>query len=128
MREIQFRAWSIKDKSYINGFNMIGFSLGQGAPRQQIYRYSSQWFEGEFILEQFTGVFNNQEVKLFEGDIVTHPYEFDRYRKIGFNSLGTVCTISESGQHACTTLMMPELEVVGNGYENPELLESSCKN
>lgn len=76
-REFKFRAWDTLGKGYINGFNMIGFSTGQGAPEKKLQRYSQIWREPDsYILEQFTGRRDAKRTEkypkgqeIYEGDV-----------------------------------------------------------
>ena len=110
MREIEFRSWDI---------------------RHLVIEYcvSLYWFEENFcaengdgyILMQYTGLKDKNGVKIFEGDIVkagrgdsvlTAAIDYDN-NVAAYVFRGTYCFVSEYA----------DFEVIGNIYENPELLE-----
>ena len=73
---------------------------------------------------QFTGLKDKNGVEIYEGDVCKNDIWWDKPRIIGFNCLGTVCSIDEEGSewsfHIDTTA---DIEVIGNIHENPELLK-----
>ena len=112
-REIKFRAWSRKD-----GTMRVVAQLLDGARRLRIVG-----FEGtietslaeDVELMQYTGLRDKNGRELYEGDIVTDGYR-EKY--------GRYDVEWDGDSHAwsfCSTDGR-ELEVIGNIYENPELL------
>ena len=127
MREIKFRAWSIKDNSYINGCNMFGFVLGQGAPEEMLQRYDSKWKTGEFCLEQFTGLKgkNGKDLDWWEGDLFQESQGLLKqiiYEDGCFWLQSVKHTTNRTALHFCKE-WADNIPKVGNIHENPELLK-----
>ena len=136
MREIEFRAY-IKDLNKIFNvkeidliFKMIWFEE-QNKPRDTMRMID------QCELMQYTGLKDKNGTKIFEGDIV----EFNRHRKlpnhtvepilVKFNNRNCAFELYPYGKNLTTggggrllqLDMMSECEVIGNIYDNPELLE-----
>lgn len=121
---IKFRAWDKKGKAYINGFNMIGFSTGQGAPEMKLQRYDSEWSMDDIILEEFTGLTDREGTEVYEGDVVDYNDTEGKYYKSeirwnedllcwNFNEM-PYKTIRESGY-----FQGMNLEVIGHIHTEP---------
>lgn len=120
MRTIKFRAWE-KDEKYMSK----PFSFSDIEPNGEIE-------EGTISLEecavmQFTGLLDKNGKEIYEGNIVQmhHPKE---HRKNEITGLGTV--VFHKGQYIVEDTMDDDSplygkwEVIGNIYENPELLSN----
>lgn len=124
-REIKFRAWDTLDKGFINGFNMLGFTTGQGAPCRKLQRYSHVWQETDsYILEQFTGFCDKNGKEICKGDI------FKSLAAIGIVKQKEGCWIVDwiKRPNALTEKLYPHIEegeIIGNIHENPELIKKS---
>lgn len=74
---------------------------------------------------QFTGLLDKNGKEIYEGDLIDVARTFDASPlPVEFNKLGHICVVDERGQHSLLISEVEKCEVVGNIYENPELLEA----
>ena len=121
MREIKFRAWLKEHKMMVNVAE-IDINL------QLIYHYGFDDFEGNFEnfnsieLLQYTGLKDKNENEIYEGDIVIlHNGKY----KVIFNTEEARFVLRDDEFEMNTPFTNnnnERMEIVGNIYENPELL------
>ena len=119
----KFRAWMKQYKKMDNDIGEMYFENGEFKYIGDDVHYKR--LPEHVILMQSTGLKDRNSVEIFEGDIVkmakdvySEPtyYEVVRHRGGAYRL--------ESKQHGCELwLRHTDCEVVGNVYENPELLE-----
>lgn len=128
MREIKFRAWDKKRKEWYGAddpnnltfydFHLFGECTLICPPRCEDLQYLE--------VTQYTGLKDKNNKEIYEGDIVKAPHDFgpagfsERVFKVYFNG--------KEGGYQFNYWLMGEAEVIGNIYENPELLESADGN
>lgn len=127
MREIKFRTWDLKTKTMhmVENINFCGRETVtvQYNPVKKICLDS-------VLLMQYTGAKDKNGVEIYEGDIIRHQsgkYGTDFEIKWSPILCGFTAMQIESG-HPSPQLnqgTMSYFEVVGNIYENPELVESN---
>lgn len=125
MREIKFRAWDKDLKRWTN------YSIADDLPR--FYdKHTGCWEtdrEGErFILCQYTGLKNFNGKEIYEGDIVSAvgffgwigvAKYFDKNPSFVFEAIDK----NYRGSRLSMTQFDRYVKILGNIYENPEMLE-----
>lgn len=127
MREIKFRAW---DGERLRKVNTIGW-VDEIVDFVTTPRYSGP--AEDFSLMQYTGLKDKNGVEIYEGDVLTLKYPRDRRYTVTAKVIrGTqISAMVLKFEDGFTTEEIPlykisaehNLEVIGNIYENPELLE-----
>ena len=138
MREIKFRAWHTKKNCWLPDWLYRMLSGGPLVESSEYETDSGEWVfsaedeaaEGEYILEQFTGLRDKNGREIYEGDIVNivqRPCWYKGYEKtvvkwdeIGFYPWTDVS--SEIDRDYLASRLPEDIEVIGNIHENPELL------
>lgn len=121
-REIKFRAWDKKGKfmEIVDDLQMFNNNLNVGLP-------SNEYFLGEDDVElmQYTGLDDKNGKEIYEGDIV--KYE-NMTGKIMFLNGSFIMSNFEETEEWELGVINAEIEVIGNEYDNPELLggEEQC--
>lgn len=140
MREIKFRAWDKKAKKMRQVVNMV-FNVGFGVETND-NSLKLIWVKGYDVIEQkeiqiqkekdielmqYTGLHDKNGKEIYEGDIVEWAgirMEVFWGEDIGIGYGFCWRNIEgEGGYHESMTGFIDEYEVIGNIYDNPDLLE-----
>lgn len=129
MREIKFRAWD--KECYQKELAMCGWEEMFKVTINGIFK------NNRYELMQYTGLHDKNGKEIYEGDIVSYQFE----SMFGFGKKKVIYTvIFEDGQFSTTHLKFNDktslawyrlhqkemdIEVIGNIYENPELIEDN---
>ncbi len=123
MREIKFRAWDERDKKLLE-VNSIDYLCNQEGI--WVVCFGGRRFKVDLKnLMQFTGLKDKNGKEIFDGYIVEFKYNSKEKQKGETIFIGGSFKIkSEKGiYYLFCKEIMKNVEVIGNLYENPELLE-----
>ena len=138
MREIKFRLWHIKSKEmFYSSLATMNILIGLDGSIKDVY--IKEDITSEFVKLQFTGLKDKNGKEIYEKDgVILHSYDYDIYGIVEYRpSLGFYCKVtSVYDTNDCVTMptkmrtayiTQSRCEVIGNIYENPELLEAKWK-
>lgn len=137
-REIKFRAWDKTNKKWMDLYHSeVALNPNTGKLVHVDDLSTSYWDFNEYVLMQYTGLKDNNGKEIYEGDIVAdRQYGTNKLilpKVVVFDEFG-VSTDPGSGYAFVMGWGMKDingevqnldikLEVIGNIYENPELLK-----
>lgn len=126
MREIKFRSWDTYNKEMLEVQELDYADSYNGQPMIRTTMYNDYFDTEDMILMQYTGLKDKNGVEIYEGDIIRilgGEYEQGFYewnekvciKDFIYDGFNLMMTVNQIGNEA--------LEVIGNIYDNPELLE-----
>lgn len=134
MREIKFRVWNKNTSTMVDSYKITPLALS--VDQDGIFLP----FSDQYVLMQYTGLKDRNGKDIYEGDIVRRGAEMPKNLPRGLQNIYTI--VFEEGCFVCAEMnglgigegwgvkfvassYQSELEVIGNIYKNPELLERS---
>ena len=127
MREIKFRCWDTENKQMLKVQELDfedTFYGGRLSIRVDMY---NDYFDIEdMILMQYTGLKDKNGKEIYEGDIViVFTNKKWRIGKIIYEHSGFTIDVTNNKEleYGRTSIIESLTEVIGNIYDNPELLE-----
>ena len=132
-RILKFRAWDKLAKRFITPEtqNQNHYVLSLDGKFQNFQDGSGG---EEYVVQQFTGLFDKNGKEIFEGDILSWYHGVTDTGEVKFsgaeNNFGSYPDICFYGVHIerlfglCIFQMDDEYEVIGNIFENPELIKN----
>lgn len=135
MRELKFRAWIKNNQLMIYQNSKTDyFMVSNGNGFGVVYDHSEWLKDKEFEITQYTGIKDKNGKEIYEGDIVkcvevTNDKIIEYVSKVTW--VNCCYLVHESENCDCELGMfgegtekypLTEIEVIGNIYENPELL------
>lgn len=130
MRDIKFRCWDTENKEMLEVQELDYEDSYNGQPMIRTTMYSDYFDTEDMILMQYTGLKDKNGKEICEGDIVKFRFKDDREEfpdLIGYIEYQTTFTafriMSNQGSFKIDITEIKFIEVIGNIYDNPELLE-----
>ena len=122
MREIKFRAWHKKKNKMYQVYRMCFADYQEG-----VFYYSKPYADGrsinaetgdkDIIIMQFTGLKDKNGKEIFEGDVCREVFQGEYIGEVTFSPT--------QGYLVANRAIWPhDIEVIGNIYSNPELLQA----
>jgi len=141
MREIKFRAWDKKNKIMCQVWDIGWKAWREGSPINYVRVWNTksdgtyELLEHECILLQYTGCKDKNGKEIYEGDILEGTtYKEPIVQKTAKRCIGMVKIIPDKlwvkwqlpkNFGTYPYLSDRDIEIIGNIYENPELLEGT---
>lgn len=123
MRQIKFRGWSEDHNKFVEVDYIDLLRKGFGIQYRQSLSAVTWEFPDEFILSQFTGLTDKNGKEIYEGDILKYKIQGtlqnDNYVVDTLENLYLDCN------HSDPYYRITEMEIIGNVYENPELINTN---
>lgn len=132
MRTIKFRGYNKKNNQWLYGFYLQNRGMHFVCPDE--FATGKSWEDYEVdttSVGQFTGLLDDREQPIYEGDIVEAISV--RRQDYGRKMLAQIVydeefacfdfKASDRQRHINTSMMDVGLEIVGNIYDNPEILK-----
>lgn len=125
MRDIKFRAWDNQNKQMLDVQELNFEDCFYGGEMQIRTTMYSDYFDcREMPLMQYTGLHDKNGKEIYEGDIVKCSFYPDFIFEIKFTELCWYMRKIPTSEHInLSDVLYEDLEVIGNIYDNPELLE-----
>ena len=125
MRNIKFRAWNKNTKKM---YKIGQITLEKGTwnyePDNREYVGMSIPYQPSFMLMQYTGLKDKNGKEIYEGDIIKCSFYPDFIFEIKFTELCWYMRKIPTSEHInLSDVLYEDLEVIGNIYDNKNLLE-----
>ena len=125
MREIEFRIRH-RDKEWFYGVPLTQMRNGTVGFKSFNNDYYDLFADAE-TLGQFTGLKDKNGAKVYEGDIIRCKVDMDLIVLVEWSEVMSAFVIREPNKiiRYCDLCFAHNIEVIGNIYDNPELIKES---
>lgn len=115
MREIKFRAWDKKNKEFFVTENLLLRLDGYLFDRENEEELHN------VEIQQFIGILDKKGIEIYEGDIMFNQNDKHNYQ-VMWDDNNSYFMLGKNGGQLSKYVLGEFWEVIGNIYENPELL------
>lgn len=119
MRENKFRAWDLELGE------MVYFSLRNPIDIAKTYKNEHGIFVDRYVVMQYTGPKDERGTLIYEGDVIEWLDPLGRTTRAQVIYDDTTASYKTHKGELSHISIRPQLKVIGNIYENPELLEET---
>lgn len=139
MRQLKFRAWNTSAKQWQTDYSALDCN---GNFLVKMSENSFDQSDGvKLIFQQYTGLKDKNGVEIYEGDVIAYTSHtktlgdvyhrrvvewHDEVARFSMHKIGKHTSDPKANEYSLFKAeKMQKLEIIGNIYENPELLEKS---
>lgn len=122
-REIKFRAWDKKGKEM---FSVARIDIADGSCYRHLFAGECYDYWNNVELMQYTGIKDYEGKEIYEGDILKcklHNGEYENYLIAWSKEYAEFEALNRDKSNFICASIWNQFKIIGNIYENPELLE-----
>ena len=127
-RELKLRVWSVDKNRWIKKSNHYDdrYSFGYlDEDSLTVHKESCGQFLykcDNIIIQQFTGLLDKDNKEVYDGDIVTYTLGKDSFTDYVIFEYYGFRLLSSNNKGSMPLNDLPDLKIIGNIFENPELI------
>lgn len=125
-RPIKFRAWDcVNKKMYVSELEAVAFAKNGNPANASISGFSRPLIaigdEPQITLTQFTGLHDKNGKEIYEGDILNNSSNGKGF--VEWDERQVTYRINAKQSNMTLSVIALNSEIIGNIYENPELIQ-----